>query len=147
MRWAQRHFLCRMKIFLIYGEKDAGKSTSCSKILKLLLALGAKVKFYDTFYWGDFKALVTFENKLIGIYTPGDERAHLCEAIAFGYDNGCDILVAPVRKGIAYNAPLEEISNKDEAEWVEIAKGADEAEMEHLENGLAINILNKIYNA
>ena len=136
-----------MKIFLIYGEKDAGKSTACSKILKLLLALSAKVKFYDIFSWGDFKTLVTFENKLIGIYTPGDERAHLREAIAFGYDNGCDILVATVRKGIAYNAPLEEISDKDETERVDIAKGADEPEMEHLENGLAIDILNKIYNA
>ena len=135
-----------MKIFLVYGEKDAGKSTACSKILKLLSALSAKVKFYDTFSWGDFKTLVTLENKLIGIYTPGDERAHLREAIAFGYDNGCDILIAPVRKGIAYNAPLEEISDKDEAEWVEIAKGAVEDEMEHLENGLAIYILNKIYN-
>ncbi|MCM1355016.1 MAG: hypothetical protein NC212_01250 [Staphylococcus sp.] len=135
-----------MKIFLIYGEKDAGKSTACSKILKLLLALDAKVKFYDTFYWGDFKTLVTFENKLIGIYTPGDERAHLREAIAFSYDNGCDILVVPVRKGIAYNAPLEETSEKDEVEWVKISKGTDENEMDHLENDLAINILNKIYN-
>lgn len=136
-----------MKIFLIYGEKDAGKSTSCSKILKLLSALGAKVKFYDTFSWGDFKALMTFENKLIGIYTPGDERAHLRESIAFGSDYDCDILVAPVRKGIAYNAPLEEISDKDVAEWITIAKGADSAEIEHLENGLAIDVLNKIYNA
>lgn len=136
-----------MKIFFVYGAKDAGKSTACSKILKLLLALSAKVKFYDTFSWGDFKTLLTFENKLIGIYTPGDERAHLREAIAFGYDNGCDILIAPVRKGIAYNAALEGISDKDETETVEIAKGVDEDEMEHLENGLAIDILHKIYNA
>ena len=55
-------------------------------------------------------------------------------------------LVATVRKGIAYNAPLEEISDKDETERVDIAKGADEAEMEHIENGLAVDILNKIYN-
>lgn len=136
-----------MKIFLIYGEKDAGKSTACSKILKLLLALSAKVKFYDTFTWGDFKTLVTFDNKLIGIYTPGDERGHLREAIAFGYDNGCDILVATVRKGIAYNAPLEDVPAKDEPERIVISKGADDAEMEHLEKGLAIDILNKIYNA
>lgn len=136
-----------MKIFLIYGEKDAGKSTACSKILKVLVALNAKVKFYDTFSWGDFKALVTFDNKHIGVYTPGDERAHLREAINFGSSNGCDILVAPVRKGIAYNAPLEEISDKDEAEWIEITKGTDETEMEHLENVLAIEVLKKIYNA
>lgn len=88
-----------MKIFLIYGDEDAGNGTACSKIQKLLFALSDKVN-----------------------------------------------LVAPVRKGIAYNAHLEEIYNKDEAEWVEIAKDSDEAKMEHFENGLTIDILNRIYN-
>lgn len=89
-----------MKIFLIYGDEDAGNGTVCSKIQKLLFALSDKVNF-----------------------------------------------VTPVRKGIAYNAPLEEFYNKDETEWVEIAKDSDEAKMEHFEeNGLTIDILNRIYN-
>lgn len=133
-----------MKIILIYGEQDAGKSTTCSKILKLLLALSAKIKSYDTFEWGDFKALVEFEDKLIGIYSPGDESAHLSEAINFGVSKECDFLIATVRKGIQYNAPLATIHADDSQEWQYLDKGSNETEKDRLENKLAILTIEKI---
>lgn len=135
-----------MKIFLIYGEKDAGKSSACAKILRLLTGLDSKVNFYSTFEWGDFKALVKFDNRAIAIYSPGDESAHVSEAIDFGSSNNCDILIATVRRGIAYNAPLRNIPAGSDYEWIELSKGVDEVEMEHLENGIAIDVCNKIYN-
>ncbi len=137
-----------MKIYLIYGEKDAGKTTACQKLLKCILSLGGKLKSYDTFTWNnDFKSVTEFESKRIGIYSPGDERGHLSEAITFGTDHNCDILVATVRKGIAYNAPLNEMSDSNSGEWITLHKGATDAELDYNENGIVIELLDRIHKA
>lgn len=135
-----------MKLLIVYGENDSGKTTSCVKLLKCLIALGGTVKSYDTFDWpDDFKSLLEFRHKRIGIYSPGDERGHLTEAIAFGKNNNCDILVATVRKGIAYNAPLQNIGANNSGEWVTLASGLNIDEKDNNENGAVIEILNKIH--
>ncbi|MDE6049349.1 MAG: hypothetical protein K2G09_06620, partial [Paramuribaculum sp.] len=92
-----------MKIYLIYGERDSGKTTTCAKILKSLIALGASVNSYETLRWkDDFKALTAFQGKTIGIYSPGDSKTQLQAAINMGKNKGCDILIATIRKNIAY---------------------------------------------
>ena len=137
-----------MKIYLIYGEKDAGKTTSCQKLLKCLQSLGGTLKTYSTFDWAnDFKCVTEFENKRIGIYSPGDDRGHLSDAITFGTDYNCDILVATVRKGIAYNAPLNEMDGGNSGEWITLHKGATDADLDYNENGIAIELLDRIHKA
>ena len=137
-----------MKIFLIYGEKDAGKTTACQKLLKCILSLGGKLKSYDTFTWdNDFKSVTEFESKRIGIYSPGDDRGHLRDAITFATDNNFDILVATVRKHIAYNEPLKEIDEGNSYEWITLHKGATDAEFDYNENGIVIELLDRIHKA
>lgn len=135
-----------MKIYLIYGEKDAGKTTACQKLLRCILSLGGSLKFYEAFVWeNDFKCITEFESKRIGIYSPGDDRGHLRDAITFATDNNFDILVATVRKHIAYNEPLKEIDNGNSYEWITLYKGATDAEFDYNENGIVITLLDKIY--
>lgn len=135
-----------MKIYLIYGEKDAGKTTTCHKLLKCLLSLGGVLKFHETFAWeNDFKSITEFEGKRIVIYSPGDDCGHLRDAIAFGTDNNFDILVATVRKGIAYSATLKEMDGSNSVEWITLHKGATDAEREHNENGIVLEQLDKIH--
>lgn len=137
-----------MKLILIYGEKDAGKTTTCIRLLRSLIALGGVVKFYDTFDWeNDFRAIIEFQHRRVGIYSPGDERGHLRDALSFGTDNNCDILVATVRKGIAYNAPLRETDVANSVEWIELDKGDSEEWMDAAENGAVIEILDKIHKS
>ncbi|WP_300910254.1 hypothetical protein [Muribaculum intestinale] len=134
-----------MKIYLIYGEKDAGKTTTCNKLLKCILSLGGTLKSYDTFDWAeDFKSVAEFEGKRIGIYSPGDERGHLSGAITLGVDNNCDILVATVRKGIAYNAPLQKMGEENPEKWITLVKGGTEAERDNYENRVVIGLLDNI---
>lgn len=135
-----------MKIYLIYGERDSGKTNTCAKILKSLIALGASVNFYETFKWeGDFKTVTAFQGKTIGIYSPGDSKAQLQAAINMGKNKGCDILIATIRKNIAYKDVLEKCAARYPQEWMYIEKGNNENEMERIETQMALEMLNKIY--
>lgn len=137
-----------MKIYLIYGEQDAGKTTACRKLYNCIISLGGVLKFYDTFKWeNDFKCVTEFDGKRLGVYSPGDERGHLSDAIAFGNENNCDVLVAAVRKRIAYNAPLQEMGDTNSDKWLTLDKGVTEDERRWNVNRIVIALLNKIYQA
>ena len=109
-----------MRLILIYGEQGAGKTTACVKIMKILHTLDAQVLLYSEMFDEDFKAVVRYAGKRIAIYSPGDECAHLKEAIQFGDDNQCDCLIAAVRKGTHYNTVLPEPTDDDRPDWIEL---------------------------
>lgn len=136
-----------MKIFLLYGEKDAGKTTTCRKLLKCIMALGGAIVSYDTFKWvKDFKCVTTFANKRIGIYSPGDEKSHLRDAISFGFEQKCDILVATVRKGISYNSALNEMDLENDCVWITLGKEATTNLQDSNENHIVIKLIDEFYN-
>lgn len=107
-----------MKILLIYGEENAGKTTTCQKILDWLNARGWNQLSYEKIedpadgWFDDFKVKGTFNGKTIAIYSPGDDRGHVRNAISFSHESpACDILVATIRKGIHYTQPLSSVTN------------------------------------
>ncbi len=109
------------------------------------MGLGYAVKHYDTFDWdGDFKCVLKKKRECIAIYSPGDERGHLSDAIKYGKDNSCQLLVVPVRKGIRYNAPLNELDDNDAKEWLTLNSGCLEEELDLNENRLVCEIIQKI---
>ncbi len=139
-----------MKIFLIYGEKDAGKTTTCQKILDWLNFKGWNQQAYQSFdkpsadWYGDFCVKGTFHDKAIAIYSAGDEKAHLSEALSFAHESPCcDILIATVRKGIHYIDPLTNHVNQsnDTVEWVTLEKDSISKTMDENEEVLVKNIV------
>lgn len=134
-----------MKSILIYGDMNAGKSTACSKLLKVLLALDGEVTSYQTYSWGDFYALVSFEGKTVAIYSAGDAKKHLMKALAFGEDNNCDVLIAVLSNGKHYNEPLAGYERDKDYFWYELPWG-DEVEVKSAnQNRLIVGILEKMY--
>lgn len=136
---------CTMKIFLIYGEKDAGKTTACRKILDWLNAHGWNQLCYEKIenpadnWFGDFMAKGVFNGKTIAIYSPGDECAHVRAALSFATESPvCDILIAAVRKGIHYNGALSPFCNSPSYTimWRTLTAGTTIMEKEELEDAL-----------
>lgn len=141
-----------MKIFLIYGEKDAGKTTTCQKILDWLNASGwsqishAKIEDPADNWFNDFKVRGIYKDQNIAIYSPGDDYAHICEALSFGLQSPCcDVLIATVRKGIHYNKPLASVSNSPQhtITWFTLKKGVTLAEKTYLEKDIVEQITGK----
>ena len=69
-----------MDTFAIYGESDAGKSTTCYKLFNLLRQGGATVlqsspeKFWQNYQLGDdFQATLSYNGKTILITSDGDD--------------------------------------------------------------------------
>ena len=134
-----------MKNFLIYGEENAGKTTTCQKILDWLNANGwsqishEKIENPADSWFNDFKAKGIFNNKTIAIYSPGDDRAHVRAALSFANDPAaCDILIATVRKGIRYRQvtdPLE-VSPQYSVCWETLERYDDVPDKENAENNL-----------
>lgn len=133
-----------MKTFLIYGEKNAGKTTTCRRLLNTLRGLAQTVNFYEFFEWGDFKSILTINDKKVAIYSAGDEKYHLQAALDFGKAWECDVLVAVVSYRIHYNEPLEEMEAGKDFIWHTLEKGVDEKEMEINELRITLELLNKI---
>ncbi len=97
-------------------------------------------------WFNDFKAKGCFNNKVIAIYSPGDEKEHLREAISFAQTNPCcDILIATVRKGIHYSQPLTTVSNSplNTIEWFTLKSGTTISEKNRHEDELVRQIVNK----
>lgn len=69
-----------MDTFAIYGESDAGKSTTCYKLFNLLQQAGATVlqsspeNFWQNYQTGDdFQATLSYNGKTILITSDGDD--------------------------------------------------------------------------
>ncbi|MDE7411368.1 MAG: hypothetical protein K2M94_04940 [Paramuribaculum sp.] len=139
-----------MRILLIYGVMNAGKTTACHLLFNDLKAIGATCSQCDgidgrSFMQGDdFKALLMFRNKIVGIYSAGDGKDYVAAAIDFGLQNKCDYLVATVRKGIHYSASLNRRAPGDTCEWFELAKGNSPAEMTQYEAKIISSIIDNI---
>lgn len=139
-----------MKILLIYGEKDAGKTTACHLLLNNLKADSATCGLCDGIdgrpyaHGDDFKAVLVYRGKTIGIFSAGDGKAYVAAAIDFGLQNACDYLIATVRKGIHYNASLNRRAPGDTCEWFELAKGNSPAEMSQYEAKIVNTIIDNI---
>ena len=134
-----------MKLLLIYGEQDAGKSTSCLRLYHTLKGLDATVEFYERFSWGDFKSVVTLNGSKIAIYSAGDEKQHLMNAIEFGQNQGCEVLVAVVRYKTHYNETLQELTCGEDFFWFTLDKGNDHNEMNRNESRMVMQLLDEIF--
>lgn len=138
-----------MKIILIYGEENAGKTTTCRKILDWLNSYGWNQQKYQSFdkpsadWYGDFCVKGIFNGKTIAIYSAGDERAHLRAALIYANEPPiCDILIATVRKGIHYTAPLTTFVTQpnDTVLWLTLEKGCTSKEITENEEVLEKSI-------
>lgn len=129
---------------MIYGEQDAGKSTTCQRLYNTLKGLDATVCFYERFEWGDFKSVLTLHDSKIAIYSAGDEKQHLVNAINFGKEHGCELIVAVVRYRTHYNETLEGFVCGEDFDWFTLEKGQDLREINLNESRMAITLLNEI---
>lgn len=135
-----------MIIQIIYGEEGVGKSTVCLKLLKCLLALNANVKTYSTFDWGDFKVSVTINDKKISIYSAGDEKGHLMDAVEFGRETDSDYLICCERKNIHWREIIDGLNENEQHDWITLDVISDPNEREKLQNDIVISLLNLILN-
>lgn len=135
-----------MIIRIIYGEEGVGKSTVCLKFLKCLLALNAKMNTYNTFEWGDFKAMLTLADTRIAIYSAGDEKGHLMDAIDFGRELNCDYLICCERKNIHWKVAIEGLTENETYDWITLKSFDDSNEREISQNHLVFYLLNLILN-
>lgn len=139
-----------MKIILIYGEKDAGKTTTCRRIHDWLKAQGwnqssyAKIENPADGWFNDFKVKGVHKKKTIAIYSPGDDCGHVREALSFAQElPSCDVLIATIRKGIHYTQPLAAVANSPQHTIISftLAKGTTISEKSQFEDELANQII------
>ena len=131
-----------MKILLIYGDKNAGKSTTCRGLYRELKASGATVDYLDLINaFGDIEAVLSLNGSKIAIYSAGDDKNYLIEAREHAEKWNCDVLIAPVTKGCHYNEVLNDLENNKDFIWFTLLKGADEAEMDRNEDRLIEEII------
>ena len=133
-----------MKIYLIYGEQDAGKSTVCRRLFSALKGLDATVDYYERFEWGDFKTVLTLNGLKIAIFSAGDAKQLLADAREFGQNRRCDVLISAVRYHIHYNETIEDLTCEKDFFWLTLDKGADAEEMNRNETRIAFDLLCKI---
>lgn len=134
-----------MKIHLIYGKSDAGKTTTCRKLLRTLMALNAAFRFYEAFGESDFQTMLTIDQKTICIYSAGDEKLHLNYALEFGKEKGCDILIAVVSCNKHYSASLKGYEEGKDFFWHILEKGADDSLKEMNSNKMVLELLKSIF--
>ncbi|MBD5214023.1 MAG: hypothetical protein HDS75_04280 [Bacteroidales bacterium] len=138
----------KMKVYFIYGDKDVGKTTVCQKIRGFLLKHAIPEISFSTFKWeNDFRSIFINDEKLIGVYSVGDGSRYLREALRFGHENKCDILIAAVSTGIKYNRPINEelIPEKDSIEWLTLSSCESDDERDRLEDKLVDQILKLLF--
>lgn len=133
-----------MKQLLIYGEQDAGKSTTCGRLFNILKAFDATVLYYERFPWADFKAIIEFANSRIAIYSVGDDNQHLQAALDFANNWDCHILVAAVRVRTHYSETLKDFVCGEDYDWFTLQKGGNPEETNRNVNRIALTILNQI---
>ncbi|MBD5173290.1 MAG: hypothetical protein HDT08_01450 [Bacteroidales bacterium] len=139
-----------MKILLIYGDKNAGKSTACRSLYFELRGLGATTDYLELINgFGDIEAVLSLNGSKIAIYSAGDNKDYIIAARELAKKWNCDVLIAPVTKGCHYNEVLEDLENEKDFFWFPLEKGADEAEMDRNEERLneeLIKIIREIIN-
>ncbi|MDE5744229.1 MAG: hypothetical protein K2H84_01045 [Paramuribaculum sp.] len=134
-----------MKRFIIWGESDAGKTTTCIRMYNVLKSMGATVLYYEIVPEYDFKAVLMLNNTKICIYSAGDAKGHLIEAIQFGANYVCDILIGVISYYKHHNEALGEFREGEDFEWRTLTKFEDIVEKDFAENKLVMNLLNEIW--
>lgn len=130
--------------YLIYGDAEAGKTTTCHNILKALLSFGARLIRYEDISYGDFTAILNFHEVKVAIYSAGDDNRHLKAALAMANDYGCDILVATVRSYVKYRDPLSPYTEGIDYEWRTLSNSSTKTEQVRLCNAMALDIISEI---
>lgn len=133
-----------MKLLLIYGEPEVGKTTTCKRLFNTIRGLDSTVDFYERFSWGDFKSILTLNNSKIAIYSAGNEKQHLKGAIDFGNSWGCEVLVATVNARTHYNEPLDGLVCGEDFDWFTLPKGNTLEEVQLNELKLILCLLKSI---
>ena len=133
-----------MKLLLIYGEKNVGKTTVCRRLYSAFKGMGATVQHYERINdWNDFESVLTLAGSKIAIYSAGDEKINVVNARKLGENWGCDVLIASVSYGIHYNETLEDLENNKDFFWFTLERGDDDAEMDRNESRMVLDLLNK----
>lgn len=133
-----------MEIKILYGEEGVGKSTSCRKLLKVLVALSAQVLVYEEFEWGDFKATLLINGKRVSIYSAGDEKGHLRNAIEYGRTSKCAFLLCCERSYIHWKETIEGLKDWETYDWLTLKAYEEMNEKDIQQNKIVINLLNSI---
>lgn len=133
-----------MKLLLVYGEQDAGKTTTCVRLYTTLKGFDSAVQYYEIFPWGDFKSILQLNNTKIAIYSAGDEKQHLKSAIEFGMSWECEVLIAVVRSQTHYNELLKDLTCGEDFFWFILDKGNDNTEKDLYEHRIVIKLFNEI---
>ncbi len=108
-----------METFAVYGEKDAGKSTTCYKLFELLRQAGATViqlspaSFPKNYNYGDdFQATLSYKGKIVLITSDGDDCSiidrHVNRAIALVPDR----FILAIRSRVWYKGSIARLQSK-----------------------------------
>lgn len=134
-----------MKSIIIWGDSNAGKTTSCFKLLKILIALDARIVSYQTFDCGDFCATLLFEGFKIAIYSAGDSKSWFKGALQYGEEECVDILVGVLSSGKHYSEALQKYEQDKDYFWYNLPYTEADEEKSVSENHLIVTVLEKIY--
>ncbi len=133
-----------MMRYLIYGDAEAGKTTTCHIIMKALLSLGGVMRRFETISSDDFSALLEFYGLNVGIYAAGENNEHLRNAFEMVEETECDILIATVRRRIKYGDILAPFKEGVDFEWHTLNNPITKADHARLCNSLAMEIISEI---
>ena len=136
-----------MKIYFIYGDQDSGKTFTCRKLREKILEKNISEISHGTFKWdNDFYSGFNDGDKKLAVYSAGDSASMLRDALNFGLDNKCDILITAIRTNIKYKKPIHECltQGKDDFEWITLPSSETDEEREANEDKLAQKLLELI---
>ena len=95
---------------------------------------------FGAFKWdNDFYSIFQGSDKKVAVYSAGDSASILREALNFGLDNKCDILITAIRTNIKYNRPICECltQGEDDCEWTTLPSSETDEERVANEDKLA----------
>ena len=70
-----------MKVLIIFGVGNSGKTSSIKQIYNDLMAAGAKEKYFDKDNKKDFLAILEYQDKIITINSAGDNDGEVANGL------------------------------------------------------------------
>lgn len=87
-----------MKIIVLQGKAETGKTTVITKLYHKLCALYEKKSYYAENAFGDFTAIFEINGRIVGITSIGDSADDLKKPFEAFEIDGCEIYVVCCRK-------------------------------------------------
>lgn len=91
-----------MKTIILYGGSGSGKTTAIRILYYILLYLGARIvsRRNNPGFGGDFKCILSFENKSIYLYSMGDVASAVDNAISDAAAKHCDVCICALNNNL-----------------------------------------------